>query len=37
MKNFMEAILVMGVIFLCKFIDWREQREQRYPAFEQDW
>ena len=37
MKNFMEAILVMGVIFLCKFIDWREQREQRYPAFEPDW
>jgi hypothetical protein len=40
MKNFMEAILVMGIIWLCKFIDWREQREQgeqRYPAFEQDW
>ncbi len=37
MSNFMRAILVMGIILLCKFIDWREQREQRYPAFEQDW
>jgi hypothetical protein len=34
MKNFIEAILVMGVIFLCKFIDWREQR---CLALEQDW
>ena len=37
MKNFMEAILVLGVIFLSKIIDWREQCEQRHPAFEQDW
>ncbi len=37
MSHFMRAILVMGVILLCKFIDWRERCDQRYPAFEQDW
>ncbi len=37
MKTFMEAILVMGVIFLCKFIDWWERKKERYLAFQQDW
>jgi hypothetical protein len=34
MKSIMEAILVIGIIFLCKFINWQERREQRYLAFE---
>ncbi len=37
MRKFIRAILVMGIYWLCKFVDWRERREQRYLAFEQDW
>ncbi len=37
MRKFIRAILVMGSYWLCKFVDRREWREQRYLAFEQDW
>ncbi len=37
MRDLLNVLLITGVILLCQFIDWREQREQRYPAFEQDW
>ena len=37
MRDLIRMLLITGVILLCKFIDWREQGEQRYPAFEQDW
>jgi len=37
MKAMKGMLLIKGIILLCKFIDWREQREQRYPALEQDW
>ncbi len=37
MRDLLKLLLIKGIILLCKFIDWREQREQRYPAFEQDW
>jgi hypothetical protein len=34
MRDLLKVLLIKGIILLCKFIDWREQR---YPAFEQDW
>ena len=37
MGDLLKVLLIKGIILLCKFIDWREQWEQRYPAFEQDW
>ena len=37
MRDLLKALLIKGIILLCKFIDWRERCEQRYPAFEQDW
>ena len=37
MRDLLKVLLIKGIIFLCKFIDWRERWEQRYPAFEQDW
>jgi hypothetical protein len=30
-------IVIKGIVWLCRFIDWRERREGRYLAFEQDW
>jgi hypothetical protein len=36
MRELIRVLLIMGVILLCKFIDWREQGEPRYLAFEQD-
>ena len=29
MKDWGKVLLVTGVIWLCKFIDWLEHREQR--------
>ena len=37
MRDLLKVLFIKGIIFLCKFIDWREQSEQRYPAFEPDW
>jgi hypothetical protein len=37
MKEWGTTFLVRGIIGLCKFIDWLERREQRSPAFDQDW
>ena len=37
MKKFLRALMVKGIIWLCRFIDWRERREQRHLAFGQDW
>ena len=37
MRDLLMVLLIKGIILLCKFIDWRERWEQRYPAFEQDW
>jgi hypothetical protein len=36
MKVLFEMLVVTGIFGLCRFIDWRERRERRYPAFEQD-
>jgi hypothetical protein len=36
MRDLFKALLITGIIWLCKFIDWRERREQQYLAFEQD-
>jgi hypothetical protein len=37
MKDLFIALLIMGIVWLCRFIDWRERREQRYLALSQDW
>ena len=37
MRDLFKALVITGIICLCKFIDWREPREQRHLAFEQDW
>ena len=37
MRDLFRVLVIRGIIWVCKFIDWREQREQRYPAFEPDW
>lgn len=37
MKSLFKSLLIIGVYWLCKFIDWRERREQRYLAFSQEW
>jgi hypothetical protein len=37
MRDLLRVLLIQGVILLCLFIDWRERKEQRYPAFEPDW
>jgi hypothetical protein len=37
MRDLLKMLLIKGIILLCKFIDWRERCEQRYPALEQDW
>ncbi len=37
MRDVLTVLLIKGIILLCKFIDWREQCEQRYPLLEQDW
>jgi hypothetical protein len=37
MKGWGKAFVVTGIIWLCKFIDWLERREQRSLAFGQDW
>jgi hypothetical protein len=37
MKDLFRVLLIKGIVWLCRFIDWRERREERYLAFEQDW
>ncbi len=37
MKSLFKSLVVMGIVWLCRFIDWRERREQRSLAFSQDW
>lgn len=37
MRNLFKSILIMSIFWLCRFIDWRERREQRDLAFSPDW
>lgn len=37
MRDLIRVLVIRGIIWGFKFIDWRERREQRYPVFKQDW
>ncbi len=37
MRDLFKSLLVMGIFWLCRFIDWRERRDQRYLVLEHDW
>jgi hypothetical protein len=37
MRDLIRMLVIKGIVWLCRFMDWREQREQRYLAFSQEW
>jgi len=37
MRDLFKVLVIKVIVWLCRFIDWQERREQRYLAFEQDW
>jgi hypothetical protein len=37
MRDLIRMLVIKGIVWLCRFIDWRERREMRHLALEQDW
>ena len=37
MRDLFKVLVIKVIVWLCRFIDWQERREERYLAFEKDW